>query len=204
MTLSPRVPRARLTLAIVVAEGAAVADEVGFAQLTLAAVAQRAGVAAPSLYKHVRGLDHLQGLLAAQALHELTDAVSRATVGRSRGDALRALADAHWRYAHQHPGRYAAMSRAPSAGEPELGPAAADLRAVIHAVLDGYGISGGDVVDAIRLLRAFLHGYVALHAAGAFGTSRDVRRGFDRSVDALDMMLASWAASGVDQPPPQP
>jgi AcrR family transcriptional regulator len=61
--------RAGLSPERVVAEAAAVADEVGLRQLTLAAVAQRFGVALPSLYKHVDGLDGLQRDLAVLGMH---------------------------------------------------------------------------------------------------------------------------------------
>lgn len=188
-------PRAGLTPAVVVAEASAVADESGLHQLTLASVAQRLGVALPSLYKHVRGLDDLQRQMAALALRELCDAVTKATVGKSRGDALRALAGAYWDYAHRHPGRYAATLRAPRADDADDADAAAaarDLLDVVYAVLQGYGITGDDAVDATRTLRAVLHGYVALEAAGGFGMPNDVRHSFDRALDALDVTLGTW------------
>lgn len=184
-------PRAGLTPASVVAEAAAVADENGYAQLTLAQVAVRLGVALPSLYKHVRGLGDLQRRLAVQALRELREAVTRATIGRSGSDALRGLAGAYWQYAHDHPGRYVATLRAPASDEESV-EAANELLEVVYAVLAGYGITGDDAVDATRMLRAVLHGYVALQEAGGFGMPRDVRRSFDRAVDVLDVALQSW------------
>jgi len=177
----------------VVAEAAAIADESGFAQLTLASVAHRLGVALPSLYKHVRGLDDLQRRMSVQALGEMGTAVSRATAGKSRGDALRGLADAYWDYAHRHPGRYVATLRAPVKDDADAVAAAAALLDVVYAVLGGYGISGDDAVDATRLLRAVLHGYVALEAAGGFGMPRGVRKSYDRAIGVLDSALATWA-----------
>ncbi len=58
-------PRAGLTTLRVVQEAEEVADEVGLANLTLAAIAPRLGVRIPSLYKHVGGMDDLQRLVAA-------------------------------------------------------------------------------------------------------------------------------------------
>ena len=186
-------PRAGLTPAVVVAEASAIADESGFAQLTLASVAQRLGVALPSLYKHVRGLDDLQRRMSVQALVELRAAVTRAAVGKSHGDALRGLADAYWDFAHRHPGRYAATLRAPAGDDTEAVTAAAALLDVVYAVLGGYGISGDEAVDATRLLRAVLHGYVALEAAGGFGMPRAVRKSYDRAVGVLDSAFATSA-----------
>jgi AcrR family transcriptional regulator len=186
------VPRAGLTPAVVVAGASELADESGFAALTLAALAARLGVALPSLYKHVHSLDDLRRRMSVQALRELTDVVSRATVGRSRGDALRGLAGAYWEYAHAHPGRYAATLRAPSETDGEAVAVATALLHVVYAVLGGYGITDDDAIDATRTLRAVLHGYVALESAGGFGIPRDVRRSFDRAIGGLDVTFSSW------------
>lgn len=88
----------------VVAEAAAVADEFGLEQLTLAAVADRFGVTVPSLYKHINGLEALKRDLAVVAVRELTVAMSTAAVGRAGRDALHAIANAIRDYAHSHPG----------------------------------------------------------------------------------------------------
>jgi len=186
------VPRAGLTPSVVVAQARELADEAGFSQLTLAAVAQRLGVALPSLYKHVRGVEDLQRQIAAQGLRELADAVTRATAGKSRTTALRALADAYWEYAHAHPGSYAATLRAPSSDDTETALVATRLLDVVYAVLEGYGVTGEDAVDATRTLRALLHGFVALEAAGGFGMPNDVRQSFNRAVDAFDLSLSNW------------
>src|SRR5690606_16522797 len=66
---------------------------------------RRAGVAVPSLYKHVESLDALRAEVALVAVRELTDRMRRAAVGRARGEALRALARACRAYVREHPGR---------------------------------------------------------------------------------------------------
>jgi AcrR family transcriptional regulator len=187
------VPRAGLSPAVVVEEASTVADELGFESLTLAAVAQRLGVALPSLYKHVRGLGDLRRQMAIGALRELGDVVTRAAAGKARGDALRAFTGAYWDYAHQRPGRYAATVVAPDPSDPAAAAAARDVLAVVFAVLEGYGITGDGAVDATRMLRALVHGYVTLEAAGGFGMPRDVRGSFDRAIDAIDVSLTNWS-----------
>src|SRR4029453_13380936 len=114
----PSMPRAGLTSQRVVQEAGVVADASGLDRLTLAAVADRFGVAIPSLYKHVNGLDGLRRDLAVLAVRELTTALSRAAVGRAGRDALHAMADAYRAYATAHPGPYAASVRAPAPGDP--------------------------------------------------------------------------------------
>lgn len=185
-------PRAGLSTERVASEAAQIADEVGFDQLTLAAVAQRFGVALPSLYKHVSGLDALKREIALIGLRELGQELSRATVGKARGDALRGLAAAYRAYARRCPGRYAATQRAPDRKASEVTVAGEAVLQVVLAVLAGYGLQGPDAVDATRALRSAMHGFVALETSGGFGIPRDVNRSFERMIDGFDEMLARW------------
>jgi len=188
-------PRIGLTHARVVAEAAIVADEVGLDRLTLASVAQRFGVSLPSLYKHVRSLEGLKRDLALLAVRELTVALSAAAVGRAGRDALRAIARAYRAYAREHPGRAAASVRAPDPDDAEHVAASEAILAVLFAVLAGYGITGADAIDAIRSLRAAMHGFVTLEAAGGFGLPQSVDATYDRLIDLLDTGFASWVAA---------
>jgi AcrR family transcriptional regulator len=179
------VPRAGLTEDRVVTEAERLADEVGLRQLTLAAVAERLGVRQPSLYKHIDNMDGLQRSIAVRARLELADVVGRAAIGRSRGDALRAVCHSYRTWALEHPGRYAATVRAPSPDDPEDLAATRAVVDVAFGVLSGYGLSGDDAVDATRTIRAALHGFLSLEAGGGFGLPQEVSHSFDRMVDAL-------------------
>ena len=66
-------PRAGLSAERVVDEAERLADEVGLAQLSLAALAARLGVQPPSLYKHIAGQDALQRTIEARAKAELAE-----------------------------------------------------------------------------------------------------------------------------------
>lgn len=189
-------PRAGLSRAVVVETGARIADESGLDRLTLAAVAQDAGVRLPSLYKHVGGLDDLQRGVAVVALDELAEHLTRAALGRSGPAALRPLGDAYRTYAKEHPGRYAATLRAPAPDDAEHAAAAENVVRVVFAVLEGYGLAGDDLVHATRILRSALHGFVALEAVGGFGLPEDVDETFGRLVDGLGRLLPG--AQAVD------
>ncbi len=170
------------------------ADEVGLSNVTLAALAGRLGVRQPSLYKHIDGIDGLQRSMAIRAKNELADTLARATVGRARGDAITAMSHAYRSWALEHPGRYAAAQRVPEPGDTEA--EAADWAAVeiVGAVLAGYDLHGDDAIDATRVLRAALHGFVSLETTFVHPAAID--RSFDRLVRALSSALAGWA----DQP----
>lgn len=188
-------PRAGLTPQTVVREAAALADEVGYERLTLAALAARLGVALPSLYKHVKGADALDQKLAALAVGELADAMTTAAAGRSGVDALRAVAEAWRDYARRHPGRYPAAQRVPDAADPEHMAAGERALDAVYAILRGYGLTGDGATDAARIFRSSVHGFVTLEAAGGFGLPRGIDRSFDQLVAALDTAYRDWRSA---------
>jgi AcrR family transcriptional regulator len=150
----------------IVEEAERVADEVGLQQLTIAALSQRLGVRQPSLYKHIDGMDGLQRSIALRAKNELADTLARAAVGRSCGDAIVSMSQAYRRWAHEHPGRYAATQRAPLAGDSDDEAASLAAAQVVFDVLAGYELHDDEAVDATRALRSALHGFVSLEAGG--------------------------------------
>lgn len=192
-------PRAGLTHDKVVAEAADLADARGYDALTLAAVAERFGVRVPSLYKHVEGLDGLRSGVATLAVRELGEVLGHAIMGRAGADALCALADAYRGYARAHPGRYAASLRAPAPDDQALRDTSEAVLEVVFAVLAGYGLQGDDAVNATRILRAALHGFVGLEEAGGFGLPQDVDRTFQLLVGGMDAAFREWRA---DNPGP--
>jgi AcrR family transcriptional regulator len=190
------VPRAGLTPTTVIAEAAQLADEAGFEHLTLASLAARLGVRVPSLYKHVDGLDAVRRGVTLLAVRELGEALAGATAptpGRNERGGLRALADAYRAYATAHPGRYAATVRAARRGDTEHAAATDAVLATVLAVLDDRGLGDEEGIDAARVLRAAVHGFVALEAAGGFGLPRDVERSWQRLLDVLDRGLEGRA-----------
>jgi AcrR family transcriptional regulator len=163
----------------VVAAAEVLADDVGLPQLTLAALADSLGVRQPSLYKHIGGMDDLQRSMSVRAKQELGDVLSRAAVGKARGDAVRAISDAYRGWAAQHPGRYAAAQRVPDPADAADIAASDGVVSVVVDVLAGYQLAGDEAIDATRSLRAALHGWVTLANADGFGLPRDVDRSFE-------------------------
>ncbi|GIJ29351.1 transcriptional regulator [Micromonospora qiuiae] len=188
--------RAGLNPQVVVRAAAQLADEVGYEKLTLAALASRLGVALPSLYKHIKGADALAQKLSALATAEIADEMMTAAAGRSGADALRAVAVAYRSYARRHPGRYPTSQRVPDPADPEHLAAGERAVGVVYAILQGYGIDGAAAVDAVRMFRAAVHGFVSLEATGGFGLPREVDRSFDQMIAALDIALRSWPSTG--------
>jgi AcrR family transcriptional regulator len=179
--------RQPLDQARVVDAAAAMADADGLPATTLSALARELGVRTPSLYKHVDSLPALHHLVALRAIDELTQAVTEAATGRSGPEAVRAAANAWRAFAHAHPGRYAAIApfTPPAEGGEEYRAAAARLITVLHGVLRAWSLEDDEAIDAIRGLRAAIHGYVAIERSGGFALARPVDASFQRMIDSL-------------------
>jgi len=183
-------PRAGLDAEAVVAAAASLADADGLAQLTLARLAAALGIRTPSLYAHVDGLSDLRARLGARGARELAGVIKVAAAGRSRSDALRAVAAAYREYAHAHPGTYAAMQQVASDSE-EFQAAGAEVVGLIMAVLRGYGLEDEPAIHAVRAFRSAMHGFVTLERDGGFGLPVDLVASYDKLVTMLDAGLAA-------------
>ncbi|MFJ2868879.1 TetR/AcrR family transcriptional regulator [Kitasatospora sp. NPDC087314] len=185
--------RVGLSTQRLVVAGAELADEVGFDQVTVAALARRFGVQTASLYSHVKSSQDLKTRIALHALEELADLVADALAGRSGRDALAAFADAYRDYAARHPGRYDAtrlrLDHATAA-------ASAGVRhaQMSRALLRGYDLAEPDQTHAVRMLGSVFHGYISLEAAGGFShTAVDPQASWTWIIDSLDALLRQGA-----------
>lgn len=174
-------PRAGLSPDAVVDVALAIVDEHGADALTLAAVAGRAGVASPSLYKHVGSLAHLKSLVGVRVLEELTEVLRTAAVGRSDDDAVAAVMRAFRAYVTAHPARYAAVNPDPL-HDPVLAVAGQRMLDVFIAVLRGYGLGRSQTVHAIRRARVVVHGFATIESAGGFGLAEDTDETYEQLI----------------------
>ncbi|MEV6304217.1 WHG domain-containing protein [Actinoplanes sp. NPDC051861] len=183
-------PRAGLDPATVVAAAAGLADEVGLANVTMGALAERLGVRAPSLYKHVSSQADLNQRVAALALTELGDQLRDALQGRAGRGALAAAAHTIRGYAVKHPGRYSATIRLdPQSPDDPIVAAGARVLDSLAAVLSGYPHDPANTVHAMRLLRSLFHGFAVIEAAGGFQMDTDVDESFEWLIDFVDRGL---------------
>lgn len=177
-------PRRGLDTEQVLQAALTLADE-GLERVTFARLAADLGVQAPSLYNHVDGRAALLRLITLRGLGELSDAIATAAAGLSGAAALRATAHAYRTYALAHPGSYEATLAAPTEHDPELQAAAERLLGLLAAILRGWELEGDAAVDAIRVLRSALHGFVTLERGGGFALPRDLDSSFERLVEML-------------------
>ncbi|AKA08087.1 TetR family transcriptional regulator [Streptomyces noursei ZPM] len=192
--------RVGLTTERLTRAGAELADEVGFAQVTVSELARRFDVKVASLYSHVKNSHDLKTRISLLALAELADLAAEALAGRAGKDALAAFADVYRDYAREHPGRYAA-TQFPL--DPETAAASAGVRhaQMTRAILRGYDLPEPEQTHAVRMLGSVFHGYVSLELAGGFSHSApDSEETWSRVVDALDALLRNWPTPGPPRP----
>ncbi|MEV0387365.1 WHG domain-containing protein [Nonomuraea sp. NPDC050643] len=193
--------RAGLTADRVTEAAADLADEVGFDNITLSALARGFGVADASLYSHVRNVRDLRVRVAVRAARELADRLAAATTGRAGKESLAGFANAWRDFAKSRPGRYQATQMPV---EPDVIAGSGGhqrIMATTYAHLNGYGLPEPALTDAIRLLRSTYQGFFALEASGGFGHPRDVEASWAAILDALDSALTHWRVSAERKEP---
>ena len=185
-------PRAGLSRDAVVALAVELLEEDPVAPLTLARVAARAGVAVPSLYKHVSSLDALRDGVAVTGVTRIADAVEAAASEASGFAAFAAAGRVIRAEALAHPALYLAGQPAPGRDASQELLAAADRTvALLAGLVRGAGVPEAREVDAVRIVRASIHGFVVLETAGGFGLPDDVEASYERLLETVWSGLAT-------------
>lgn len=176
--------RRRLNRELVIEKAAEMTDEGGsLTAVSLTALAQELDIRPPSLYNHVDSLEDLHCGMATFALRQLTTDLRQASSGLVGREAILAIADAYRKFVRKHPGIYPLTIRAPRPGENELAALAQELLQMLLLVMASLGLQGNDAFHAIRGLRAILHGFTSLEAAGGYKMPLDQEESFQRLVN---------------------
>lgn len=183
-------PREGLTPEIVTEAAARIVDAHGAAALTLVRLAADLGVAAPSLYKHVAGLDDLILRVSTQSIRRVADNLTSAAVGQSGRDALLSVAEVYRRFAIEHAGLYALTQTTIKHSSKAQRVEALRAMKVFEAVVKSYGVPDKLTVHAIRMVRAGLHGFSDIELHGGFQMSLSLDESFLFLVDALHVSLS--------------
>src|SRR6266540_4096631 len=150
-------------------------EEEGPGAVSMRRIADRLGIRAPSLYKHLAGKDALEAALISAAFEEQAALFEQAV---RAPDPLGALADAYRRFAREHPHLYRLMTERPLARERLAhGVDARAAAPVLEAV-------GGDEHRA-RALWAFAHGMTILELNGRFPPEADIDAAWQRGLRAF-------------------
>jgi len=144
------------------------AEERGLENISLLQIAERLGVKPPSLYNHLSGLQEISSGIAKLAISRLGDTIRDAAVGRSKGDALAAIASAYRRFAKENPELYKAILRFHDYDDGGIQEAGHAVVRILYQVMEPYHFSKEETINFVRGFRSALHGFVSLEEAGFF------------------------------------
>ncbi|MBK8902616.1 MAG: WHG domain-containing protein [Anaerolineaceae bacterium] len=170
---------------LVIKRAAELVDEAGsVTAVSLTGLAHTLEIRTPSLYNHVASLEDLQVGLAVYGARLLLADLRQAAQGMVGQEAIMAIAAAYRQFAHSHPGLYPLTIRAPEPEETELVALSQELIQLLLLIMSSLGLQGDDAIHAIRGLRAILHGFTSLEAAGGYKMALDQEESFRRLVSA--------------------
>lgn len=168
-------PRARQ----IVATARDLLEQEGATALTMRRLAERLGIRAPSLYKHLPDKGALEAAIIATGFEDTAAALESALQAAlaARAEPLAALAVAYRAFALDHPHLYRLMTDRPLPRE-HL-PAGVEDRAAAPLLR-----AAGDP-DTARALWAFAHGMIMLELARRFPPGADLDAAWRRGVSAF-------------------
>lgn len=158
---------AKLSREVIVNAALTFLDREGWDALTINALATQLGTKGPSLYNHVHSLEDLRRTVRMRVVGDIIGMLNTVGDGRTRDDAVLAMAAAYRSYAHHHPGRYSAFTRMPLGGDdPEYTEATRAAAGPVIAVLASYGLDGEEAFYVALEFWSALHGFVLLEMTG--------------------------------------
>jgi AcrR family transcriptional regulator len=160
----------------IVAAARELLEEDGLEALSMRRLADRLGIRAPSIYKHLPDKRALENAVVSAAFEEQAELFERAVA--EADDPATAIARAYREFARDHPHLYRLMTERPLDRE-GLAPGA-EARAA-RPVVEAFG---GDEARA-RAAWAFAHGMTILELNGRFPPEADLDAAWQRGIDAL-------------------
>ena len=152
-------------------------EEEGPDHLSMRRLADRIGIRAPSIYKHLADKQALEAAIISVGFELQAEAFERALI-EDPEDQLGVLARAYRRFASAHPHLYRLMT------ERELQRELLTPGVEARAALPVYEAVGGDA-DLARAAWAFAHGMMILELNRRFPPDADLEAAWDRGLDAF-------------------
>ncbi|WP_067478957.1 TetR/AcrR family transcriptional regulator [Actinomadura hibisca] len=169
----------KTSFAGIVAAGRELLEAGGQQRLTMQSVAERVGVRAPSLYKHV---NNRAALLTAVAEATIDDLAARV---EATDGSLEEVVRGYRRFAQTWPAGFRLMLSIEAPPEALARTAAP----VLHATRELVGEQ--EALEAARLVVAWATGFIEMELNGSFRLGGDVDRAFEYGLSTLRRALAT-------------
>ncbi len=131
------------------------------------------------------GIPEIRRFLAVKGFRALKAYLQEAAAGKSGEAAVRAVIHGMRDFAHLRPGISAATFRNAMTDSPEWRRAAADLTEWLGTLLAEIGLTKSSSQDALRMIRAFVRGFVIHEMQGSFVDNADLDESFAFGVEIL-------------------
>ena len=175
-----------LTRDLIIDTALRLVEERGPMGLSMRELADALDVKAASLYNHIAGMDDLMGQVGLRAAEMRSYAQLGAIAGKTRKEALFALAEAYHDFAMAHENLDKVIMGLQKHQHPELLQAGELTVKPILQVLDGYGLSDDEKIHWQRVLRAAMHGFcVHEHIGGFSHVDLPVRDSYRLAIQAI-------------------
>lgn len=161
-------PRQGLNKEAVTAAAIRLIEEKGISNFSLNELAKTLDIKPASLYSHIQNIDALFTEIGVIAVRQMVSREKEAIEGKTRDEALYALASAYRKFAKEHYELYLLVMNIPKGNNPVLELAAEEMMEPIMEVLDSYRITKEIKMHYQRSLRSMMHGFVAHEEYGAF------------------------------------
>jgi AcrR family transcriptional regulator len=189
----PRADSRVLTRESILAVAFEISNEIGYENLSIKKIAEKLDIRPPSVYNHITDLADILNEIAAKTLtllaKHLENAINVQSLNtKDKGKIFMSMVFAYREFARNNAGVYPSTLSAP--GENEQHKLAAAQ--MVNVAMLGLGLKSAlnsEAIHKIRILRAALHGFVSLEAAGGFG--------LPESVDETFLVLAQTLAQNL-------
>jgi AcrR family transcriptional regulator len=168
-------------------------EEGGSAELSLRAVARRAGVAASAPYRHYADRDALVSAVAAVGYRELAESLAAAHPSPATADDLADVAVAYVQFALQRPALFRVMFGEPCDRDSTERVAATEAIAAYVTAIVRNAFPGAEPGALATAVWALVHGLAFLHLDGKLDAS-DPQAVADRVRAAVYAVLSASAA----------
>jgi len=179
----PTPAKTSLTELVGIARG--LVEATGPDALTLGALAQRAGIKPPSLYKHFADRAAVLKAVEIEVLYELEAWLRARTSGDTPKARLMAMARAYREWGKAKPNCYRTIYSGDAFNDAEIRAACLFSAQPLFEQLRTAGVPEARLLPLSRTLVAFMHGFVLMEIGNAFNLGGSVDEAFESSLETI-------------------
>lgn len=192
--------RKGLNRELIVETAARLVEQTGRRGVSVRELAEALDVKPASLYNHIAGMDDVMSQVGLWAVERRTAAQLAAIEGKSRLEALLALADTYRAFAMEHRELDRVIMGLQRNYSPVLPQASQEILLPIRRVLTGYALSEKQQLHWCRALRAVMHGFCFHEHIGAFHASElPVEDSYHAAIRAIHQGMVQEESSASER-----